>query len=44
MYFKRKKKRARHWGLTPVILPTWEAETESIIVGDQPGQDPTSTK
>jgi hypothetical protein len=39
---KEKKRMARHWCLTPVILGTWEAEIRKIAVWGQPGQEVTS--
>jgi hypothetical protein len=35
--FKRKRK-AQHWWLMPVILATWETEIRRIFVQGQPGQ------
>jgi hypothetical protein len=35
---KKKKKEARHWWLTSVILGIWEAEIGRITVLGQPGQ------
>jgi hypothetical protein len=44
---KFKKKPARHWWLTPIILATQEAEIRRIAVRTQPGQivhEPLSRK
>jgi hypothetical protein len=35
---KKKKREREFWWLTPVILPSWEAEIRKIMVQGQPGQ------